>query len=141
MKKIILGLMLLCSFSFSSNLYTENKVFIEGVKITSLIRFDLPINETEKIIKNVLRTFEVNNGTNDFLDFSYCSLQMELQTISDLKECEINNAIYDIFEALQDYTKEYQIKILQVYIASGYIVDLIIKKAERTQSNGKKKRI
>lgn len=141
MKKIILGLLLVFSVSLAGNLYTESKVFISGVKSIALIRFNLPPSETEKIIKNVLLPFEVNNGAEELVAVSMCYFLFDTERIQHLKECEIDTTIINSNTALENYNQEYQYAIMQVYTAAGYVIDIMGRYYRKTQPNGKKKRI
>lgn len=141
MKKIILGLLLASSVSLASNLYTESKVFIAGVKSIALMRFNLSPSETEKIIKNVLLPFEVNNGAEDLVALSLCFFLFDTERIRHLEECEIDTTIINSSKTLENYHQEYQYAIMQVYISAGYAIDIIGRYYKKTKSNGKKKRI
>lgn len=141
MKKIILGLLLVFSVSLADNLYTESRIFVAAIKSMALMRFNLPTEETDKIIKNVLLPFEVNNGADELAAVSLCYFLFDTERITHLKECEIDTTIINSNTALENYNQEYQYAIMQVYTATGYAIDILGRYYQRTQPNGKKKRI
>lgn len=146
MKKLILGLLLIFSFSYGveENLYLTKDIDI--IKSTQKYAFEIYAmhpTKAKRIVIDVLEVYESSYGSESLSMVSMCLGFVNIGVLNSVKECNSSTAhlmaFYQFANLIPDYSFE---NIVQVVTSFGIVMcKMAAEEIKQEYNNGKKKRI
>lgn len=146
MKKLILGLLLIFSFSYGS----ENRHLTQRNDIITLTNsyartyYDLYPKQSKKVIRNVLQPYEETYGSKSLMSISMCMALFKVEFFDTLTKCETDDlhTFFRIIDRLDKLDKDYGDIALKVTTSFGIalleILEYELKEMEDENKNKKR---
>lgn len=121
MKKLILGLLLIFSFSYSEeNLHlTQRDEIITLTSSYSKRLFDLDHIQTKRIVISVLRAYEEEFGSKSLMNVSMCMTNFTTGYYEHLDDCKVTSDLAGMKYFLKEVNKDYKKIIINVITSFG----------------------
>lgn len=143
MKKLILGLLLIFSFSYCN----ENRHLAQRFDVITLTSsyskrvFDLTHIQTTEVIREVLTDYEEAFGTDSLRDVSQCMAKNVSGYYTDIKECNIPDDLYAFMRFINPVDKDDKDIILKVTTSFGMaLIELTVNALQEIEYEKKNKK-